>query len=239
MRFNTQRFLVVYSGVLTIALAAIVLTGATKAPQKAVFEEIDVQRINVREPDGTMRLVISNMARFPDTIEIDGEIRKHVRENAGMLFHNDEGIEIGGLVFAGKRDAEGKVTNIVHLSGDQYKQDQVLVLNQGEVDGKRFAGLTISDRPDQSLFAWMKESKRKKQELSAEEYRNWFGSQIPRRVFVGKNRERESVLELGDASNKTRIRLRVTAQGDAAIEFLDAEGKVVQAFTPETKTKRN
>lgn len=31
----------------------------------ATFEEIDVQRINLREPDGTLRMVVSNRTRFP------------------------------------------------------------------------------------------------------------------------------------------------------------------------------
>ena len=32
------------------------------------FDEIDVHRVNVREPDGTLRLVISNDARLPGVI---------------------------------------------------------------------------------------------------------------------------------------------------------------------------
>src|SRR5262245_13208431 len=61
-----QRFLVVYSFVLTGMLAVTVFTAP--APKKTSFDEIDVHRINVLEPDGTLRMVISNHARFPGII---------------------------------------------------------------------------------------------------------------------------------------------------------------------------
>jgi hypothetical protein len=44
------------------------------------------------------------------------------------------------------------------------------------------------------------------------------------RVFVGKNRERDAVLGLSDARGRERLRLIVTAQGAARIEFLDESG---------------
>ena len=42
-----------YSAVLTVILAVLLLTGT--APRSVTFEEIDVERINVRESDGTLR----------------------------------------------------------------------------------------------------------------------------------------------------------------------------------------
>ena len=62
-----NRLLAVYSGVLTLALAAMLLTGAPRR-RNARFESIDVQRINVVEPDGTVRLVLSGKALFPGII---------------------------------------------------------------------------------------------------------------------------------------------------------------------------
>ena len=47
------------------ALAAIVtLTGAKLPARHASFDEITVGRINIVEPDGTKRIILSNKAQF-------------------------------------------------------------------------------------------------------------------------------------------------------------------------------
>jgi hypothetical protein len=73
---SAQRFLMIYSGVLTAVFAVTLLGGLVAQPQKPKFDEIDVQRINVYEPDGTLRTVISNKARFPGLI-IRGKEYRH------------------------------------------------------------------------------------------------------------------------------------------------------------------
>ncbi|HMA54957.1 MAG TPA: hypothetical protein VKT17_10865, partial [Acidobacteriota bacterium] len=62
-----NRPLVIYSGVLTLVLAVTLLTGAARS-RTASFDSIDVGRINVVEPDGTVRLVLSSKALFPGII---------------------------------------------------------------------------------------------------------------------------------------------------------------------------
>jgi len=62
-----QRFLVIYSGVLTAAFTVSMLAGFAKSPV-ATFDEINVHRINVREPDGTLRMLISDSAKLPGVI---------------------------------------------------------------------------------------------------------------------------------------------------------------------------
>jgi hypothetical protein len=46
-------------------------------------------------------------------------------------------------------------------------------------------------------------------------------------VFVGKDRNRASLVTLADANGKARLVMKVQADGAASIEFLDADGKVV------------
>jgi len=68
-RAKRQRFLVVYSGILTAVFVATIFLGAKQAAsRKEAFNEIDVQRINIVEPDGTVRMIISDTARAPGTI---------------------------------------------------------------------------------------------------------------------------------------------------------------------------
>jgi hypothetical protein len=66
---NSQRFLVVYSGILTAVSVGTIFLGARQlASRKEAFNEIDVQRINIVEPDGTVRMIISDTARAPGMI---------------------------------------------------------------------------------------------------------------------------------------------------------------------------
>ena len=50
-----------------------------------------MHRINVREPDGTLRMVISNHARLPGVIVRGKEPPPVDRPYAGMLFYNEKG----------------------------------------------------------------------------------------------------------------------------------------------------
>ncbi len=221
-----------------LAYAAIVSTVAavavfTREPP-AMPEEIDVKRINLREEDGTLRMVLSNTERFPGLI-FKGKSYPHPsRKTAGVLFFNDEGTENGGLIFGGKTE-DGKVSSGGHLSFDQYEQDQVIQLTQNEYDGVRWAALVVSDRPEKSmdLDAWQKftalpEGPEKK--AAEEELGKTFGG--AQRLWVGKSRDRSSAVMLSDAAGRPRLMLQVTAEGEASLQFLDENGKVVRTLAP-------
>lgn len=60
MRSFSIRFLVIYSAVLTLVFAVTVFSGFAAATRANGFDEIKVHRINVVEPHGRLRLVISN-----------------------------------------------------------------------------------------------------------------------------------------------------------------------------------
>ncbi len=105
--FTRQNFLAIYSGVLTVAFTSVVLLGARKSESNASFDQITVHRINVIEPDGTTRLVISDKAEFPGSYYHGKEYPRPDRDVTGMLFNNEEGTENGGLIFGGKKDQSG------------------------------------------------------------------------------------------------------------------------------------
>src|SRR5687767_1962305 len=112
---NINKLLILYSGVLTLACAGSLTSGAIAGQGTSTtatkFSEIDVERINIREPNGTLRMVISNTARTPGIIW-RGVERPHPsgRRSAGMLFFNEEGTENGGLSFGGQRGPDGRVS---------------------------------------------------------------------------------------------------------------------------------
>ena len=92
---NWMRVAMIYAGVVT---ALLIFVAVTHARQKTeTFDEITVHRINVTEPDGTLRLVISNRARLPGVM-VQGKEGKPNRPYAGMIFYNDEQTENGGLI---------------------------------------------------------------------------------------------------------------------------------------------
>ena len=100
MKFlSNPRFLSVYSGVLTITFAAVVLGGAAVVRDQT-FGVITARRINIVEPDGTVRLTISNRADFPGAWNRKKEYPRPDRgDAAGMLFMSEEGSEQGGFIW--------------------------------------------------------------------------------------------------------------------------------------------
>src|ERR1700691_6690156 len=125
MRFFTeQRFLAIYAGVLTIVFAVTVLCAFT-ALRNQPFDQLTVHRINFVEPDGTPRLIISDRAEFPGAFMRGKEYpRPDRRDAAGMLFMNDEASEMGGLIWGGLKDKDGKIQNHFHLIFNKNEQDK-------------------------------------------------------------------------------------------------------------------
>jgi hypothetical protein len=175
------------------------------------LDEIDVRRINVREPDGTLRLVISNRARLPGIIVQGKEQPKKDRPQAGILFYNDEGTENGGLIFGGHRNAKGEVVDSgVSLSMDRYGASSQFVQLAGVDDSmNHIVGLIVSDTDARSNR---------------------------RRVFVGHDKEGVARVSLMDRNGRPRILLQVTPEGTPSLSFLDDNGKVVNQLGP-TRTQ--
>ena len=200
------RILAVYSTVLTTVLAAFTFAGSAAARIQH-YDEIDVHRLNVREPDGTLRMVISNHARLPGVIVRGKENPRVDRPYAGMLFYNDEGTENGGLVFGGHRAANGDVVDSgVSLSFDRYGATSQFVQLAGVSDSKNhIVGLTLSDTG---------------------------ATGNRRRVAIGHDKKGVASMSLMDRDGRKRIVLQVTPDGTPTISFLDADGKVLNQLGP-------
>src|SRR5579872_290737 len=235
MSVSINKVLLVYSGVLTAAVATALLTGAANVtPRVTSFDEIDVKRLNVREDDGTLRFVLTNTSHTPGII-MHGKERPHPsgRRTAGMLFFNEEGTENGGMTWGGSKEG-GHVNSSGHLSFDQYEQDQVIQMTQSESDGKRWAAMVLNDRPSEPLdfdlaarISKMPEGAARDAEIKRVMEAGTFGRQ---RLWVGKATDRSSMVIMSDALARPRMRLRVTEQGDASIDFLDEQGKVQRSI---------
>lgn len=225
----------------TAFIAIALLTGAKAPPTK--FEEIDVGRINVREPDGTLRMVISNRAQFPGAPWKGQEIARPDRRSfAGMLFINDEGTENGGLIQRGSVGASGKADAGLSLTFDRFRQDQVLQLLHAEQGGQAMTHLLINDEPSYELMDVKDrmarfdeidklkplERRQAMQEMSEK------GVMPANRVRLGTTRDKASALSLADAQGRTRMLLTVSADGKPSIQMLDEKGKVAKTIGLDT-----
>ncbi|MBW8879507.1 MAG: hypothetical protein JF614_31625, partial [Acidobacteria bacterium] len=69
------RFLKIYAAMTTLFCAVLFLSAFAVYNKKPKFEEIDVERINIVEKDGKLRMVISNQERQHPGI-VNGKVIK-------------------------------------------------------------------------------------------------------------------------------------------------------------------
>lgn len=234
-----------FAGATTMAsaLAAVfVLTGSSDPGRKANFDEITVGRINIVEPDGTRRLIISNRAQFPGAFHEGKEIeRPNRRTFAGMLFINEEGTENGGFLQKGSIEgASGKIDSGLSLTFDRFRQDQALQLLNTDNEKSQRTAVLINDVPNFKITS-MDDHPRFREEASKldrpgqKAYWNKLteeGRLGVNRIWLGNTAEKGSSLQLKDAQGRVRMMLLVGADGKAEIQMLDEAGKVVRSITP-------
>jgi hypothetical protein len=222
----------IYAVSSTLVLVVLVSAAFTQPPTtRTRFEEIDVERINIVEADGSVRLVLSNAERQTPGV-IDGRQLPARPRPAGMIFFNEEGDEVGGLVFNGRR-RNGSASALGLLTFDQWKQDQTVVLQYSEGTGGRQAGLAIFDRPESPLTVLLdlvlrREAASEDERAEIDDEIAALQAQAPRRMFVGKDREERSILALADGQGRQRLVLAVDRDGVARIQFFDESGNVVR-----------
>ncbi len=234
MRQSLRRqFLFLRAYAVVTSLVLVVLAAAAfrqAAPNK--MGEITVERINVVDANGTLRMVISNKDRMHPGV-MDGVTIDRPRPVAGMLFFNDEGDEVGGLTYTGTV-AGGRGRANAGIMFDQLKQDQTIGLSYSEANGQRSTGLQVWDRSDTVRLSELIKKLNDANKLPAGAERDAALAKIradappgPRRVFVGKTQDKASTVMLSDAEGRVRLRLTVDPTGNPRIEFLDEAGKVV------------
>jgi hypothetical protein len=253
------RILKAYAGAMTLVVGVLTLAAFTRrAPTqvgeiqgtRAKFDVIDVERVNIIEPDGKYRLILSNRPRSIGPIYKMKPFGYEGGGRPGIIFFNDEGTENGGWTFTGSACTNGKLADgrncrpgdyraSTHMSFDQFNSDQVLNLDYNEANGQRLTGISVNDRAVFDIYdmVMQRDSILKIADTVA---RNAAMAQLvaPRngvplnaqRMFIGKNPAKDAVLNLSDPNGKVRLRLVVDSLGAARIDFLDAAGKVTNSI---------
>ena len=231
---NTQlRFLRLHAVVTSAAITVLIATGFTRQSQR--FQTIDVERINVVEKNGQIRLVISNKDRSPPPMERGQPFGYQGGNRAGMIFYNEEGTENGGITYTGQRDSSGNYQAVGSLTFDQYQQDQTIALQYLDQNGRRRSGLAINDYPvGMSSLEFdkryrrvdaMKDSAAKADSMKVLDA--FFGKQ---RLYAGRGRNGSSLVSLSDPRGRVRLRLTVDTLGAASIEFVGENGQVLKTI---------
>lgn len=224
------RLLKIYSALLTVGIISFFIMSFVDSSDKEHFEEIDVERINIVEDNGDLKMVISNQEKQHPGM-FDGEVLIERERPPGIIFFNEEQDEVGGLIYQGNKK-EGAV---MALSVDQYKNDQIMQLRYLEGKESRTYGLQIWDRDQdftipklvnvmdslQKLDYSRKEIGEKMKEMN-----NGEPISAPR-LFAGKKRNKSVGLFIQDEYGNDRIKIYVDEQNNPQIEFLNKQGEEI------------
>jgi len=235
VRFLT--FWAILSTVLAVAALSLV---ALSQFHRSDFDGITARKITIADANGTARLIIANTENFPAPVDNGRVLRARSVANApALIFYNASGDEQGGLRWNGQIDEKGHYSQFAALSFDQFRQNDALILYQGDDDHQHSAGLAgverTDDRPLDALIDDLRAAEgaahgdAQRAAVRARFIARHFGAK--RRFFSGFG-PTGSVVELGDAGGHPRLRMTVKPGGAAAIEFLDPAGRVTSSVGP-------
>lgn len=235
------RFLKIYAVVATLLCAVFLLTAFAAQNKNQKFAEIDVERINIVEKDGKLRMVISNEARQHPGIVNGKVIERKSPRPPGMIFFNHLGDEMGGFIF-GENGGNGHFGSI---TWDKVRNDQTMGFRYLESDNGTYqSGLEMWQQPNipsdvmlAKLDAANKITDENKRKAAIQVLID--NNEITtNRLFLGKRRDNSTMLLMADIKGNPRIRMQVTPDGTPKLDFLDETGKVVYSLPEEIKASR-
>lgn len=235
--------------VATVVMMAFITTTAFKESGNQKFSEIDVERINIVEKDGTVKMIITNVDRFPNGNAKINErpTNEDRKKRTGMLFFNEDGIECGGFIYDGKKNANGHSSGL-SLTYDQYDGDQVMqLLTQDFKEGNNrtvSSGLMFNDRPSNESQLRIAQINRELEQLAQKDpkaadvkYKEYESQGLiggAPRMLLGKSRSESNGLFLFDNKGMPRAMFYVDKENNAKLDFFDEKGNSIASF-PEKK----
>ena len=227
------RFLKRYAVVTTLVGVIAIASAFTRSAQPVKFEEINVERINIVESDGKLRMVISNQARQHPGIVNGKVIPREGPRPPGMIFFNHLGDEMGGMIFG----ENGRIGHFGSLTFDKVRGDQTIGFRHLEGDNGAYStGLEMWQQPDvpgdvlvarYDSIRQIADTAARRRAIQALRDADEIATQ---RLFLGKGRDNATSLVLSDIKGRPRIRLIVAADGSPRMEMLDEAGAVTHAL---------
>ena len=238
-KINTLRFCVI---VLALVNGVILFCAFDDHIKVKHFEEIDAERINIVGANGKPVMTLSNKRLIPGPSMNGKTYPKEYADGrqyfSGIIFFNEQGDEVGGLIYAGIPKDSGYFA-MEHLSFDQWKQNQVVALQYLDNGKSRRAGLRVYDRPNVPMDEIFDRYKLRNslpknsvaydsvmREIKASETRGDNGTE---RLFLG-SQDGVAQLQLRDKSGNVRAKLYVDKNGQAKLDFIDINGNVTKTL---------
>lgn len=226
-------------------------TSAFKTNGNQKFTEIDVERINIVEKDGTVKMIITNVDRFPNgNDKINARPTNQSRKKrSGMLFFNEDGIECGGFIYDGQKKENGHSSGL-SLTYDQYDGDQVMQLLTQDYtkEGKRFvsSSLAFNDRPSEEsqiktseIMKELEDLRKKDPKAMQQKYDDYVKKNLiggAPRIMLGKSKAENNGLFLFDDKGMPKAMFYIDKENNAKLDFYNDKGQVTASF-PDHKTK--
>lgn len=207
--------------------------------QNKRFKSIDVEKLNIIEEDGTVKMSLFNSQNIPPLI-FEGEdlLPGHRQDDgvSGIIFYNGDGFECGGLTFGSKQLENGEHESALSLTFDQYQQDQVVQMFTVEENGEQMYGFNFFDRPKETIketIGKMDTIRQMDDEVEKKKLMKELDQENPRRMFMGKTREGDLTIQMNDSVGRERIRMAIDKEDNPKIEFLNSDGEVIYSLPPE------
>jgi hypothetical protein len=203
---------------------------------------LTVERLNIVDSTGHLALVLSNGARLPGGTFAGKEYPQSFvgrGKSAGMLFFNESGDEVGGLIYEGER-RDPTYRAFGHLSFDQWQQNQVVAVQYQDNGATRSAGMQVWDRPTdiplERQFALAEQLRGMpagpaRDSVNQERLRVRARVEGTPRMFVGSE-DRVAKVELRDMAGRVRLRLLVDSTGAGRLIFFDSTGRRTATYPP-------
>jgi len=210
LRREVRRLRIAVIG-MAAAGGAATLVAAVAPPGDARMRTLSVERINIVEPDGLYRAVLTNGARTPGPMKEARDGAPEGKRNfpfAGLILFDRAGQEQGGYG-TGAAPGQGSIalTTLDWPGGrDGGFGEAIASYRKISAEGQVSSGIQLTDRPP-----------------AGEDPTDG----VDHRRIKLQNMDRDAAILLADTNGRDRIRLGVDRRGEASIEILDAAGKPV------------
>lgn len=215
------------------AFAAVALLGAAAAIRTVTFDTITAHRINIVDREGKLAMVLASHddAALPVirgyTPRLISRAQGNHNDN-GIIFFNQHGDEQGGLSWSSSADRKESGDS---LSFDTANTDQLVHVEDGDENGHHYVAVIGWDRAADEeermvplLQAYDAATTDAQRTAIMQQFRSL--PHAATRFYLGYDPNDVAQLVLSDKSAKPRVKIFVTPDGEAKLQFLDANGNV-------------
>jgi len=226
----------------TVSCLILISLYAFKTNENKRFATIDVERINIIEKDGTVKMVITNVEQFPTLGDsINHTVYHERKKRSGLLFFNEDGKECGGFIYDGAKNETGHSAGL-SLTYDQYDGDQVMQLltTDSKRGDKRVVSslLAFNDRAEnetqEGTNTLLRELKTiKDPETRRKKYQDYKDQKLlgsTTRILLGKTGSENNGLFLFDDNGNPRAQFSIDKDNTVKLVAYDEQGNITSSW---------